>query len=319
MEFKYEVAFSFLEQDEGLILKLYEHIRDRLTCFIYSLKQEELITEDGIEKFTDVFSKDSRVVVLLYRENYGKTRWTKIEETAIKNRGLNNGFGFLILIPYDEKIRIPKWYPEQFIWGNLKHTGVEELSQLIINKVKTSGGEININALIAKAERIKRSMDHTEKLKHHLNTQQALLDCNAELLSLFQFINDLADDILTKKLGLDYEISKGTSLLKITLQDYVFQFLFDRVANNVIGSGKLEVKFFKKEYIDDPYPQEKFNTVLSKSYQFTRDIDWNVFWKDITNNEIYISHFLAEHYFYKLLDYLEKGDPSDSSFKFIVV
>lgn len=41
-EYRYEVGFSFLKQDEAMAYDLNDHIQDRLSTFIYSKKQEEL-------------------------------------------------------------------------------------------------------------------------------------------------------------------------------------------------------------------------------------------------------------------------------------
>ncbi len=41
-EYRYEVGFSFLKQDETIAYDLNDQIQDRLSTFIYSKKQEEL-------------------------------------------------------------------------------------------------------------------------------------------------------------------------------------------------------------------------------------------------------------------------------------
>ena len=109
-EYEYDVAFSFLQQDEQLAIEMADRIRDRVKIFIYSEQQKELIANDGIDSFSQVFRNKARVVVVLYRDDWGKTKWTRIEETAVKSRQLDKGFKFLVVASLDGKH--PVWYPD---------------------------------------------------------------------------------------------------------------------------------------------------------------------------------------------------------------
>ena len=46
-DFKYDVAFSFLAQDEVLAMQLADQFEGRLRVFLYSRKQEQLAGTDG--------------------------------------------------------------------------------------------------------------------------------------------------------------------------------------------------------------------------------------------------------------------------------
>lgn len=311
MEYKYDIAFSFLEQDENIALKLYEELRDRLNCFIYSKRQDELISEDGIEKFTDVFSSESRVVVLLYRENYGKTRWTRIEETAIKKRGFNDGFEFIVLIPMSIDKNIPKWYPDFTIWNNLETVGIEETVQLLINKVKTKGGKIEKDPITAKAERIKRAADYLKKIDHYFQTEEANEDLKDELYELFQYTKKLKSEIFDNKLQLKNEEYSEVNVYEIRVNKYIFQFRLYREYNNSMLNTKLTAKFFGKRIVDDIMRTVQSYVISEKEYKFTRDINWNKIWQSTNNNSEYTTKQLSEKYFYKLLDMYEKGPNKD--------
>lgn len=111
-EFKYEVAFSFLQDDEQLALEIAGRIRERVSIalFIYSERQNELAGTDGVEKFSRVFGEESRVVVILFREGWGQTKWTRVEETAIRTGGFNEGHEFALLVKLDSA-NPPIWLP----------------------------------------------------------------------------------------------------------------------------------------------------------------------------------------------------------------
>ena len=71
--FQYDVAFSFLSQDEALAVDLNERLKDRVTTFIYSdrERQETLISREGEEAFRLAFSANSRGSV---SRGLGRTR-----------------------------------------------------------------------------------------------------------------------------------------------------------------------------------------------------------------------------------------------------
>lgn len=52
-EYKYEVALSFLQNDE-LALEIADRIRDRVSVgvFVYSERQDELVGTDGVDSFS---------------------------------------------------------------------------------------------------------------------------------------------------------------------------------------------------------------------------------------------------------------------------
>lgn len=74
--FKFDVAFSFVAKDEDLATGINDLLQDRLSTFLYSKQQEGLVGTDGEQTFSDVFGKQARVVVVLYRKEWGQTRWT---------------------------------------------------------------------------------------------------------------------------------------------------------------------------------------------------------------------------------------------------
>ena len=94
--FKYDVAFSFLAEDEELTIQINSLIQDRIVTFIYSRKQGKIAGTDGERTFNRVFGSEARIVFVLYRENWGKTPWTRIEETAIRNRAYDEGYDFVL-------------------------------------------------------------------------------------------------------------------------------------------------------------------------------------------------------------------------------
>src|SRR5262249_13393845 len=73
--FKYDIAFSFVREDEGLATQLNDHLRDRYRTFLYSRAQEQLVGTDGEQTFNSVFEKEARIVAVLLRPEWGHTPW----------------------------------------------------------------------------------------------------------------------------------------------------------------------------------------------------------------------------------------------------
>lgn len=111
--FKYDAALSLLDADLATAKSIAGLLEQRIGVFLYSERQLELAGTDGADEFTSVFRRDARVVVVLLRNHWGSTKWTRIEETAIKNRGFDEGYDFLLVVPLDGSTSIPDWVPRK--------------------------------------------------------------------------------------------------------------------------------------------------------------------------------------------------------------
>jgi hypothetical protein len=71
LDFKYDVAFSFLQEDEGLATQINDRLQDRYRTFLYPKAQEQLAGTDGEMMFNAVFAKEARSVAVLLRDRWG--------------------------------------------------------------------------------------------------------------------------------------------------------------------------------------------------------------------------------------------------------
>lgn len=95
--FLYDVAFSFHSLDEGIATQLNDLLSDRFKTFIYSEQQKKLAGTDGEKNFNAVYGGEARVVIVFYRPEWGETPFTRIEQTAIRNRAFSKGYDFTLL------------------------------------------------------------------------------------------------------------------------------------------------------------------------------------------------------------------------------
>jgi hypothetical protein len=138
--FKYDVAISFLSADLDVAQRLTELLRDRMEVFLFTERQGDVVGPDGVEQMNAVYGKEARIAIVLYREGWGKKGWTGVEETAIKNRGLEQGWDFVLMIPLEEQPTMPRWVPKANIWLAYAHYGLEAALPVIERMLEALGG-----------------------------------------------------------------------------------------------------------------------------------------------------------------------------------
>jgi hypothetical protein len=137
---KYDVAISFLHRDEPLALQIYMRLGESLSVFVYSKKQEHLAGTDGLESFREAFLSESRVVVVLFRKGWGETPWSRVEQAAITDRFIQQGWDFLLFVMLDDGDTPPKWLPKTEIRLSFQQYGLEQLLGAIKVRVQKLGG-----------------------------------------------------------------------------------------------------------------------------------------------------------------------------------
>lgn len=154
---KYEVAISFLSRDEPIAKDLHDRLSASLSVFFFPRNQEELAGTNGMETMRLPFLDQSRISIVLYRDGWGKTPWTGVEETAITEGCLKGGWKKLFFIMLDESKNLPTWLPEHHVRFNLKDYGIDQAVGAIKLRVQEQGGtfthdDANNRARIAKQE-----------------------------------------------------------------------------------------------------------------------------------------------------------------------
>jgi len=176
-DYKYEVAFSFLAQDEPIALELETLLSDRLTTFIYSKRQGEIAGTDGEETFGRVFGLEARVVVVLFREGWGLTPWTRIEQTAIRNRAYGEGYDFVLFIPLD-KSALPPWLPKTHVWIGMDRWGISQAAGVIEMRVTEKGGSVREESALQQAERLYKQTELLRERESFLESDAGVKAAN---------------------------------------------------------------------------------------------------------------------------------------------
>lgn len=196
-EFRYDIAFSFLNEDEQLVREIDALLRPRLTTFAYFDHQKEIAGTDGEETFNRVFEKDARTVTIFFRARWGEAGFTLIEKTAIRNRAYDKGYEFATFVNLDSST-LPSWVPKTRIWGNLAY-GVDAVAAVLEARAVDSGAEARVETIAEHAARLKTEAEFLRWRQNFLNSEggvsaaekesKALLDTVAAKIALIPEFN----------------------------------------------------------------------------------------------------------------------------------
>lgn len=141
-QFKYDVAFSFSGEDEPKARQLNDLLTGRFKTFIYSDvdRQAEIVGADGADKFSEVFARESRTVVVLFRKGWGDASFTAVESTAIRNRAYLYGWDFATFVALESSPTLPAWFPRHRIWFDSERWGIESAAAILAARIQESGG-----------------------------------------------------------------------------------------------------------------------------------------------------------------------------------
>lgn len=173
-KYDYDVAFSFNAKDEGIAMQINDLLSERLTTFVYSERQREIAGTDGQESFSKVYGTTARVVVILYRPEWGETPWTRIERDAIKNRSLEDGWDFTVFVPTVENVTMPPWLPKTRLYVGLIRWGAIGAAAAIEARVTEHGGIVREERLADRAARYGRAEQLRQEQQRFLNSDHGV-------------------------------------------------------------------------------------------------------------------------------------------------
>jgi hypothetical protein len=193
--YKYDVAFTFLDRDEPIARQLSDSFEGRLSTFVFSERQAELGGKDGVDTLCRVFKTESRIVVILYREGWGQTPWTGIEEDAIKDRRLKVGHDFILVVRLSGSHPTPEWFPEARIWLDLERFGMKVVAGIIEHRVRERGGEPKEETASGRAARLRRDKETSEARERFLNSEEGVEAAKQEAIQVVAEIQRLSLEI----------------------------------------------------------------------------------------------------------------------------
>lgn len=290
-KFEYEVAFSFCQEDETLAYQINDLIQDRYRTFIYSNHQKEIAGTDGEETFNKVFGEDARTVVILYREKWGNTSWTRIEETAIKNRSLDEGCDFATFIKLDNKGKLPKWIPKTRLWFNMERWGIEGTASVIESRIQAQGGITKPETLEEKKEKLKRNIKLEQERKRYLASKQVQHDVYNIFNELYLLVEEKLSSLEDHETGIRFGYEK-TANEKIIgrCENYNICFYWKQPYYDSIEESSLIVSLTKDDLNTPYFDKPNENTIKKKNYEFDANLNLDKGWREQKGNKKFLSN-----------------------------
>lgn len=300
-DYKYDVAFSFVKEDEKLASQLNDLLKPTLNTFLYAERQKEIAGKDGEEAFGNVFNKESRIVVILHRDSWGTTPWTRMEETAIKNRAFDQGYDFTIVIPVDKISTVPKWLPKNRLYLGLSRWGIEGAASVIEARVIEFGGKVKIETLAEKMARTNKEIAKERERKTKLSSEGRALSIE-EFEKLVLIFKTTAEGIKDQLPDWHLRIRNNRSY-GIDMISYGFSLLIQFYPENY--DTYMHIKLFDGVFDDQGHPDPFHKPKLIKNIGYIFEISgsdeygWAV--KGEKNPEFATSSQLAEQWIDRLM------------------
>lgn len=245
--FKYDVAFSFLAGDEGVAVQLNDLLQGRMITFLYSERQAELAGADGESVFNRVFSEVTRSVVVLYREGWGQTPWTRIEETAIRNRGHVEGYDFCLFVPLDLMPAVPRWLPRHRLWIGLDRWGVAGAAAVIEARVQELGGKPHRESLEDFATRQARDADFASERTAALTGYEATTALKSEADNVAEALGLAVErfNSVQQTLNLEFHRNRDARSPTITGLKHGFSFSYRLTYTNTLDESEITINLWR--------------------------------------------------------------------------
>ena len=243
--YKYEVAFAFLDKDEHLANQINDLIKDKFSTFLYSKKLEDLTNTKHEKTFINVFGKQSKIVVVLFRNKWGTSPWTKIEENAIRNRAFDEDQNFLLFIPLDDPYTIPKYLPKVFIWSDLARLGIKGAANIIEERVQLVKGKSKAEAALNDEAKDGLMPKFEVERSRFLESINGLEIAELELKKLFTELEKLKNKFTKSDEGISFGYQKQ-----------------DR--NCLVKYGEFSIRFYLRPAKSDPFMDSPLYFELQK-------------------------------------------------------
>ncbi len=251
---RYDVAISLLASDERLGQELHDALRPRVgEIFFYPESQRDLVGEDGIERFRRAFLSESRVVVVLYRGEWGRTPWTGIEETAIKERGLVNNWENLVVVPLDDPPAPPPWLPTFRLWTGWQQYGVGEVAAGIARKVQEAGGRPFAETPMEHLERVLRKVAVRRERDETRRSGTGVQGANEALRELWRELENETVELSNTGQTFTYE-QQGEGRALVHGFQTSARLTWKPVASNSVAGARLEVLVTRHHWVGQGKP-----------------------------------------------------------------
>jgi hypothetical protein len=308
---KYDVAISFLSKDIATAQALHDKLSVGFNVFFFPRKQEDLAGTDGLASMREPFYNNSRLMLVLYREGWGETPWTRVEETAIKESCLALGYRRLFFAFLDHTASYPTWLPDTYVRFNYAEYGLEQAVGAIKARVQELGGQNTPLTAARRAEMLNVEKRYLAD-KARMNSYEGLKKIGDAVQRLFEEINRHCDDLNKSNrahIRCEYDLAENLSVRTCVITDDTASAMVvsNQRWNNLLDDSGLSIRGFKSRVL---LLSEMSNRMLFKKPEVAEEflylpelsIAREYGWKEEDKDDFLSSDALAEKCVILLLD-----------------
>lgn len=288
MEFKYDLAISLCEEDCDLAWNICNELGNIDKIFFYKKDVDDLSFKNGNNIFGDVFSTQSRFILVLFRSNYGETDWTAVEYNIISDKykkTVRSNNSPILFCRLDDS-PVPNWLPETYIYSKVNSkSGITDLVKKIRKNILDHGG-------VSIPRTVDQMLSAHIDLKRYEQDYDQKMYSNQELATKSQNEAGIVIDLLKKRfqqsamdLSLNfYDIPVHSQLpeLRIIYDELLLIARYEKTSSNSIDRSNLYIELFTVENKRMIIPANFSNAFNVKKSLIKFDIRFY-----ITSNEVH--------------------------------
>lgn len=279
-QYKYDIALSFLARDESIAKDIYNRLKDRYNVFIYSEQQKALAGKDGEAAFKQVFESEAKLVVVLYRPEWGSTPWTRMEETGIRDRAYKFGYGFTTFVALTDTPQVPDWFPKQRLYVGYERFGLDTVVTVIDARAQEAEIPSRELSVVEQAQLLQKRRLFEDGRKSFLSSRDGIVAAQASEAEVRGLVESRFKELAQAAPALNIKILTNDEQLGITGIGPSLMAWYSQVYGNTLDGSKFKVGLFTQgppmkhlRYYDEP------QQISSMELYFDRTEDHPTCWR----------------------------------------
>lgn len=240
-----------------------------------------------MDVFPRIYKKESRFVIVLYREEWGSGGWTKREYLAIQDRVLKEGEEFLLFIRLDDS-KLPEWLSAKYAYHSFKPSELDSLIMTVESRLNSVGSKITYETPIQRAKAIKIYQEILNKKREFLASNDGYKSRSSEIEKFIAYLKSIKEQI-PQPTG----FTEDRLFYEIRINLFSLSFNFQ--------NEDISIQLVKRSF----HSESHYERIFENIYLF--DCDFNLIpgWTNQKTKEFLYTENLADTSVHKLLDKID--------------
>jgi len=301
-EMKFDLAISLLDRDESVANAVYRQLKDQYKVFLYSESQKDIEYTNGVEVLSEIYRRQSRLVLTLLRPAWGTTKWTRVEQGAITSRIQEEGTTFFMGLLMED-MQTPAWIPPSYFYQKANRFVEDVFVGAVRKKLAEVNAEIHVPSAVEIVRRQREERDWDTERRRLLMSSAAKKEFDAQVIALKGNLSATCAEIaeIADSSGaVNYAEFRGRVALRCGPLSLTVQESFEPSPRPYTHS--LTVAYFDG-VINAKGEKITRRAEMTSEEQFAIDVSesgaW--FWTETTTQKPYTTAALAEHVLKRLV------------------